>query len=419
MIDTLWQWAQVQIASNDIFAGLVGGSLFASVLYGLRSVPNRIWRFFLLRCTCTATVFNDDEAFTWLAEWLAKHDYARRCRRLKLATIYESDEDRWSLSPGPGEHFFFHEGRPVWLHRETVEGQPAGHRRHETITVRVFSPNVERLRRIIDAARGAREGATKTPIYSWQGYWRRAAQRLPRDLASVVLPEGQVEAIVKDATWFFGAVEWYEARGVPYRRGFLFEGPPGCGKTSLVIAMASHFRMPVYALNLGSIAGDSALFDAMSSLPARCILLIEDVDAAGATKSRKPVERDVAAIEPANPKPQEPEGITMSGFLNALDGVTTPDGRLLVMTTNHPERIDSAVIRPGRVDRREHIGPLEFEEGFRLYRRFFPEYANILEVELFRQAAWPIPAADLQSVFMRHADDLRSAILFLKHGRAA
>jgi mitochondrial chaperone BCS1 len=94
----------------------------------------------------------------------------------------------------------------------------------------------------------------------------------------VVLPNNQRDALVADATRFASAGGWYQERGVPYRRGYLFSGPPGCGKTSLAFALASHLRRPIYVINLGSMATDENLLKAFSKVPGEAVLLIEDVD---------------------------------------------------------------------------------------------------------------------------------------------
>jgi len=75
------------------------------------------------------------------------------------------------------------------------------------------------------------------------------------------------------------------------------------------------------------------------SLPRRCILLLEDIDSAG-----------LVTRQEEGGKGKDNNGISLSGLLNAIDGVASPEGRVLVMTTNCPEKLDKALIRPGRID---------------------------------------------------------------------
>ncbi|KAF2174646.1 P-loop containing nucleoside triphosphate hydrolase protein [Zopfia rhizophila CBS 207.26] len=141
---------------------------------------------------------------------------------------------------------------------------------------------------------------------------------------TVVLDAQQRARLIADMNEYLQprSYRWYASRGVPYRRGYLFHGPPGTGKSSLSFAVAGF-----------------ALF---SSLPQRCIVLLEDIDSAG-------LERDQGSSK--NKKDGElTGGISLSGFLNAIDGVASQEGRILVMTTNFPEQLDPALIRPGRID---------------------------------------------------------------------
>ena len=76
--------------------------------------------------------------------------------------------------------------------------------------------------------------------------------------------------------------------------------------------------------------------------------------------------------------------VTFSGFLNALDGVASGEERIIFMTTNHVEKLDPALIRPGRVDLMEHIDDASPEQARRLFERFFgdSDSADLPDVEV-------------------------------------
>jgi chaperone BCS1 len=102
--------------------------------------------------------------------------------------------------------------------------------------------------------------------------------------------------------------------------------------------------------------------------------------------------------------------ITFSGLLNAIDGVAAGEGRLLFATTNHPERLDPALIRPGRIDRRVEIGHADREQLARIFRRFFPE----AEPALAEQFANALPERQLamsavQAYLIQHAESAEEA----------
>lgn len=114
--------------------------------------------------------------------------------------------------------------------------------------------------------------------------------------------------------------------------------------------------MDIYILNLSSL-DDGSLSALFAELPQHCVILLEDVDAAGATQSREIEKENSGNVESGSPRRAKPQGkVSLSGLLNVLDGVASQEGRVLIMTTNHAERLDSALIRPGWVDRKVAFG---------------------------------------------------------------
>jgi len=281
--------------------------------------------------------------------------------------------------------------------------QSAFAQRKEILDITALGRNPACIRALVAAARELIDRQDMIDVHlfaeqSWEQDWRKH----PRTLESVVLPDGQLEALVADVTWFAGAQSWYQGRGVPYRRGYLFSGQPGCGKTSLAFALTSHLRRPIYVLNLGSTASDVNLLKAFSGVPSNAVLLIEDIDAADASWNRT-AERS-----------GDGERITLSALLNGIDGMLAADGRLLIMTSNHPDRLDPAVVREGRVDRHERIGLAGRAEDETLFLRFHPnEHRLAKQFGLALHA--PCPAAQLQEILVRHADEPEAAVDALRY----
>lgn len=196
------------------------------------------------------------------------------------------------------------------------------------------------------------------------GYeWVPIASNKHRSMDSVVLDphqKGPYEANVKDYLHPETA-RWYRERGFHYRRTYLFRGPPGTGKTSLCLATASSFGMDIYILSLNSM-GENGLALLFQALPRRCVVLFEDIDCAGIHKRRNDVNVTQAELcedqilpthDDEIPVDQGP--ITLSSLLNELDGVSTKEGRVVIMTTNlradlDNADLDNALLRPGRVD---------------------------------------------------------------------
>ena len=150
------------------------------------------------------------------------------------------------------------------------------------------------------------------------------------------------------------------SKGVPYTRGYLLYGPPGTGKTSFVQAIAGALKLNLCYLNLSSgDIDDDQLNRLLSEAPERSIILLEDVDAMF-------LQRDQV----------QHQKISFSGFLNALDGVRSQEGQILFMTTNHKERLDPALLRPGRADVLVKLNYASENQMIQLFTRFFPNLAD-------------------------------------------
>ena len=109
---------------------------------------------------------------------------------------------------------------------------------------------------------------------------------------------------------------------------------------------------------------DDKLIHLLSNTPERAFILIEDIDAAFNKRAQTSEDGYQSSV-------------TFSGFLNALDGVASGEERIIFMTTNHPERLDPALIRPGRVDLAMLINDASPQQARRLFERFYGRDSGI------------------------------------------
>ncbi|KAG6837401.1 hypothetical protein H0H93_010019 [Arthromyces matolae] len=209
--------------------------------------------------------------------------------------------------------------------------------------------------------------------------WNHVACRAKRSLNSIVLDPGVKDILLEDARDFLDNKSWYAERGIPFRRGYLLYGVPGSGKTSMIHCMAGELKLDVYVISLSrSGLDDASLSELVNALPERCIALMEDIDAAFTQSvSRGGLENDkiddskkAEANHQAGPSPA-PSKVSLSGLLNALDGVGAQEGRILFATTNCYSALDQALCRPGRMDLHIEFKNASRYQATELFSRFY------------------------------------------------
>ena len=185
----------------------------------------------------------------------------------------------------------------------------------------------------------------------------------------------QRKKVKNHVEFFLTRKDWYEAKGIPYTLGFMFHGDPGCGKTSTVKAIANTARRHVINIQLSEIKSKAQLrhlffndeihvYNGTNSerytIPIHeRLYLIEDIDAMGDSvlerkwkKPEVPKEEKKKVGDPWMDREDDDakEALDLSFLLNLLDGTLEASGRILCVSSNFPERIDKALIRPGRID---------------------------------------------------------------------
>ena len=249
----------------------------------------------------------------------------------------------------------------------------------ETLRISIFTRNHTVLTRLLLEAKQnyQKEEQHRVSVYVSSVYndWRRSGSRPKRPMESIVLDPGVKDMILADAQEFMASETWYSERGLPYRRGYLFHGCPGSGKTSLVHALAGALNLDIYVINLNKKGlDDSSLSQLVSDLPARSIALIEEIDAAfhrGVSREPTPGSQAATVVTTG-----ESAGVTLGGLLSSIDGIQASEGRLLFATTNKYHALDPALTRPGRMDVHIEFTYASKSQAEELFKRFFTVTAN-------------------------------------------
>lgn len=145
-------------------------------------------------------------------------------------------------------------------------------------------------------------------------------------------------------------------KGIPNKLGFFFMGEPGCGKSSTIYAIANENKKHIVSIDLQNFSNQT--FRSVMSRVENSVVIFEDIDAYDFTLQRESISEKKIKIENNkntdldidNDKKPELEKITLNVFIDVLDGYSYLNNCIVILTSNHPDKIDKAIIRPGRVD---------------------------------------------------------------------
>ncbi|KZV62260.1 P-loop containing nucleoside triphosphate hydrolase protein [Peniophora sp. CONT] len=417
-------------ASNSMIDGVklvvLGGTVETA-----RRMSSSAWSSFVNSFFLTAHFSEEDMPYDWLMLWLSRRPEWQRSREFETTTsssspgfygYRESESLAFEDEEAPQEEVESLNGK----RRARVVFQPTADTTHtifyrghwlrvkrgrksngyELLSISVVARNNTVLKQLVLQAKREYEAEAvhRIQIYfaDTYGSWRWTDSRHKRPMSSIVLNEGVKEMLVADTKDFLRSEKWYADRGIPFRRGYLLYGVPGSGKSSLIHAIAGELTLDVYVVSLSSSwINDSTLTTLMGRVPARCIVLLEDLDAAFTRstsreeKKKKDKERAKKAATTDDSDDEttttttshrhrrrgaikttdaisDVNTLTLSGLLNALDGLAASEGRLLFATTNHLEKLDPALCRPGRMDVWIEFKNASKWQAKGLFQNFFP-----------------------------------------------
>ncbi|KAH0497923.1 hypothetical protein TgHK011_005205 [Trichoderma gracile] len=414
---------------------------------------------------CAMYISEDDHIYSHLMKWLSNQPSIKNNQYLMAQTVWKSaweEEEElegvlsWTdgdevdggnrvylnfanhaarssprFVPAMGSTSFWHKGTYFRVLRKKESfvstrswGGPM--KDLEEVKISCFGRSIDPVKQLLSEAKALYYNDTrqKTTIYRPRvkeqrrdhNMWQQVARRPVRPMSTVVLDSSEKHDILADINEYLHpwTPRWYASRGIPLRRGYLFHGPPGTGKTSFSFALAGVFGIDIYVISLQDAGvNEEDLATLFTKLPRRCIVLLEDIDTAGLRrdlspenenqtdgkkdddkdqkggkkkhKSKadssdgesdsevevKPKKRGSRKKESGRKVPLALDGISLSGLLNAIDGVASHEGRVLIMTTNKPEALDEALIRPGRVDVQVRFSNASSTQAGELFHRMY------------------------------------------------
>lgn len=412
------------------------GLVVIGLITSLRSIGNVLYSYAENICLSTVHVRAEDPLYEDVVRWMNDHafrgrnflsvlaqtnnnptDKFLRCpMRLdpdRLISYREVDDNSFlELKPFHGSRLF--RFKRTWMLFSLAASShtglgPVQLDMNPPLKLQCLSLSLSPLKRFLHEVRayGRKVSVSNITVYRTTSYsqdlmrWSSVASRLSRDISTVIIDQHKKQTILRDINEYLHphTRQWYANHGIPYRRGYLFSGPPGTGKTSLASAIAGVFGLDIYVLSLLDPTMTESQFTRLfSEVPARCVVLLEDIDAAGLNRGDLGPGEDYAQrAGRAN------TSVSLSGVLNAIDGVSSHEGRILIMTTNAPQQLDRALVRPGRVD--VHIR-FELPSQEELRDLFLSMYSEVYQNAQFSPSETETEVAKLTELAVRFAECL-------------
>lgn len=393
-----------------VFGGAIMLWLLSTITYLARNVPTRIWDFIVRRMTITLEFTNTG---VWLNEanyesfltWYLKQPHSDLTRSFSLTSAWKPKQGYSTvIGAGMGTMFFIYKGRLFWFKR-TREVNNVSDKFKETIVLTGLSRDTSLIIQLTEEFK-YKYSENNKQIYTWNVKdWCEGIPIIPRGLKTVAMNSDLKRDILGSIKRFKQNEQWYLDRGIPYKLVILLYGPPGTGKTSLVRSLATETQSDIFRTSMSQLH-DGNINLAMSKVTKNSFLLIEDFDSSSALKKRKNImtsEKPTLAKVEADEKPSMSdeiasafERLTLSGFLNAIDGIAPLDNTIVIFTTNDISNIDPAVLRSGRIDERFYIGALD-DSAIKTYLK------EVVDIDVPDTITFkPIVGCDLLDLYRRN-----------------
>lgn len=377
------EFITTQLQNNELLQAAVVAAPMTALMFSAKNIPYKIYNVVKRYLTVELMLRSDMAEYEEVKVYITKNfiwpnlsrNFSYHAERQYDDNFEVSMTYGKGLSLGYGTHFGKYK-HSFFIARRTLMTESLGEKYKESLDITFFTRSKTLLNDFIndiDRSFNNKKSDDLVPIYKTDdgGQWYMGSKLPKRSMSTVFLPDEQKEKIINYLENFTQSKERYRQRGLPWHTGILLTGQPGTGKTSFIHAIASETQKKIFYLNLGSIKMENQLNRLFSHRNWNdIILVIEDVDTAKAVANRTSDKDDNFSM------------INLSSILNIFDGMLTPDGLVVIATTNYPEKLDDAFKRPGRFDIIMNIGPLDWPEFEKMVNCFFPgaDISDIKEI---------------------------------------
>lgn len=416
-IQDLQQYLIEELKTNQFLSGGLLITIITSILYSLRKVPMFLWERIKRLIYFEALVEERNSFYDDVERWLYDN-YSQSYRSTKVKRIRYFDEnvnkDISKLEIQQLEDWFFirRNGKTIKISKNRKEKENASDLDamfYESIKfsslfgkkeilnlleeIRVYGDNLKNNKDSIEIYE-----------YNFDG-WDKVNDMEVKSVDDVFI--NNKNYLLDDLNNFVNAKEWYKKRNIPYKRGYGLWGTPGNGKTTLALALAKYLNRDIYVINLNECT-DGTLKNAFKNIFCNSILLMEDIDCVFSDRKTSNNTNKNKNVNENTTK----SSVSLSTMLNCLDGIFYKEGLITIMTSNHPEKLDNALIRRGRVDVSFNINNPTYNLIEDYILRFYDNMNNIkLNVPNdLRNKESGYSMVDIQNICLNNINDVNNTL---------
>lgn len=340
--------------------------------------------------TIESTVKNYDKLNNFIIDLLIKQN--KIINKLKLSNINNNNPKINYTLPENEQFKFTYDNNELMCKITKISTDHATYNDIKYLyQLQIIGPSKEIIEKLILEAINEKE-TLNIYHYSSKCGWSNDGKIHGRDMNTLIFDENVKNKIVNDINKFVNAEKIYDKYGIPYKRNYLFHGLTGTGKTSLVTVIANLTNRSIYVISFDPELTDGNLHNAVSTITSeKAILLLEDIDCIFQTRDTN----------------MNKSNVSFSALLNILDGVSRRKSLITIITSNHVQKLDPALIRPGRVDVMIEFGKISNEQINGLLKLFDKTFSsNVIKSFSKICTSQNLTPAVVSGFLFTHCDDL-------------